>query len=58
MAHEILDVKELNCSLPILRAKQAPKAVAVGATLEVLATAPGRYWFVPGLRSVLPRHGQ
>ncbi|TAN53488.1 MAG: sulfurtransferase TusA family protein [Rhodospirillales bacterium] len=36
-----LDVKGLNCPLPILRAKKAMKDVAVGDTLEVLATDPG-----------------
>jgi tRNA 2-thiouridine synthesizing protein A len=36
-----LDVKGLNCPLPILRAKKAIKDVAVGDTLEVLATDPG-----------------
>ena len=38
---QILDVKGLNCPLPVLRAKKALKDVAVGATLEVLATDPG-----------------
>ena len=41
MANQILDVKGLNCPLPILRAKKALKDIAVGATLEVLATDPG-----------------
>ncbi|MBI5120010.1 MAG: sulfurtransferase TusA family protein [Rhodospirillales bacterium] len=36
-----LDVKGLNCPLPILRAKKAIKDVAMGETLEVLATDPG-----------------
>ncbi|CAA6604739.1 MAG: sulfurtransferase TusA family protein [Alphaproteobacteria bacterium] len=36
-----LDVKGLNCPLPILRAKKAIKDVAIGETLEVLATDPG-----------------
>lgn len=36
-----LDVKGLNCPLPILRAKKAIKDIAVGDTLEVLATDPG-----------------
>jgi tRNA 2-thiouridine synthesizing protein A len=38
---QILDVKGLNCPLPVLRAKKALQDVAVGATLEVLATDPG-----------------
>ena len=38
---QILDVKGLNCPLPVLRAKKALKDIAVGATLEVLATDPG-----------------
>jgi tRNA 2-thiouridine synthesizing protein A len=38
---QILDVKGLNCPLPVLRAKKALKDMAIGATLEVLATDPG-----------------
>jgi tRNA 2-thiouridine synthesizing protein A len=41
MADEILDVKGLNCPLPILRAKKALNSLTVGNTLEVLATDPG-----------------
>jgi tRNA 2-thiouridine synthesizing protein A len=41
MADQVLDVKGLNCPLPILRAKKALKDVPVGGTLEVLATDPG-----------------
>jgi len=41
MAHQILDVKGLNCPLPILRAKKALKDVPMGGTLQVLATDPG-----------------
>jgi tRNA 2-thiouridine synthesizing protein A len=41
VTHQILDVKGLNCPLPILRARKALKDIAVGATLEVLATDPG-----------------
>ena len=37
----VLDVKGLNCPLPILRVKKAIKDVAVGDSLEVLATDPG-----------------
>lgn len=40
-ADETLDAKGLNCPLPILKAKKALKTVAVGGTLEVLATDPG-----------------
>lgn len=36
-----LDVKGLNCPLPILRAKKALKDVPMGGTLQVLATDPG-----------------
>jgi tRNA 2-thiouridine synthesizing protein A len=39
--NQILDVKGLNCPLPVLRAKKALQDIAVGATLEVLATDPG-----------------
>jgi tRNA 2-thiouridine synthesizing protein A len=41
VTRQILDVKGLNCPLPILRARKALKDIAVGATLEVLATDPG-----------------
>ena len=41
MADQLLDAKGLNCPLPILRAKKALKDVAMGSTLEVLATDPG-----------------
>jgi tRNA 2-thiouridine synthesizing protein A len=41
MADLVLDVKGLNCPLPILRAKKALKDVPTGGTLQVLATDPG-----------------
>lgn len=41
MADQLLDVKGLNCPLPILRAKKALKDVPSGGTLQVLATDPG-----------------
>jgi tRNA 2-thiouridine synthesizing protein A len=41
MADKILDVKGLNCPLPVLRAKKALKEISPGGTLEVLATDPG-----------------
>jgi len=41
MATQVLDVKGLNCPLPILRAKKALKDVPVGGTLQVIATDPG-----------------
>ncbi len=41
MATQVLDVKGLNCPLPILRAKKALKDIATGGTLQVLATDPG-----------------
>jgi tRNA 2-thiouridine synthesizing protein A len=41
MADQLLDVKGLNCPLPILRAKKALKDIAMGGTLEVVATDPG-----------------
>ncbi len=36
-----LDVKGLNCPLPILRAKKAIKDMGIGDILEVHATDPG-----------------
>lgn len=41
MADQVLDVKGLNCPLPILKAKKALKDMQMGATLQVLATDPG-----------------
>ena len=41
MADKTLDVKGLNCPLPILRARKALKDMPAGAVLEVLATGPG-----------------
>ena len=41
MADEVLDAKNLNCPLPILKAKKAINNLATGATLQVLATDPG-----------------
>lgn len=40
MADLSLDTQGLNCPLPILKTKKALREVAVGATLEVLATDP------------------
>jgi tRNA 2-thiouridine synthesizing protein A len=36
-----LDVRGLNCPLPILRAKKALSSLASGQVLRVLATDPG-----------------
>jgi tRNA 2-thiouridine synthesizing protein A len=41
MADQVLDVKGLNCPLPIIRAKKALKDMRTGSTLQVLATDPG-----------------
>ncbi len=41
MADHVVDAKGLNCPLPILRARKGLKEVAVGGTLELLATDPG-----------------
>ena len=41
MTDTTLDVKGLNCPLPILRAKAAIKGMPSGQMLEVLATDPG-----------------
>ena len=41
MADQTLDAKGLNCPLPILKARKALNDVAVGGTLEILATDPG-----------------
>lgn len=39
--HKLLDARNLNCPLPILKAKKAIADVPAGGTLEVLATDPG-----------------
>ena len=38
MTETVLDVKGLNCPLPVLRANRALRGVAPGARLRVLAT--------------------
>ncbi|MBX9605345.1 MAG: sulfurtransferase TusA family protein [Gammaproteobacteria bacterium] len=40
MADLSLDTQGLNCPLPILKTKKALREVALGGTLEVLATDP------------------
>jgi tRNA 2-thiouridine synthesizing protein A len=39
--HKDLDVKGLNCPLPILRAKKALTGMSSGQVLRVVATDPG-----------------
>ena len=41
MPDKLLDVKGLNCPLPILKAKKALKDIPAGGTLEILSTDPG-----------------
>ena len=41
MVTQTLDVKGLNCPLPVLRVRKALKELPAGGTLEVLATDPG-----------------
>jgi tRNA 2-thiouridine synthesizing protein A len=41
MVDKHLDARNLNCPLPILKAKKAMAEVPPGGTLEVLATDPG-----------------
>jgi tRNA 2-thiouridine synthesizing protein A len=38
---QLLDVKGLNCPMPLLKAKQALNAMAPAQQLKVLATDPG-----------------
>ena len=38
MSETLLDVKGMNCPLPVLRANRALRALAPGARLHVLAT--------------------
>jgi tRNA 2-thiouridine synthesizing protein A len=41
MADKIVDAKGTNCPVPILKAKKAIGEVAVGGTMQILATDPG-----------------
>lgn len=41
MAVTVLDLKGLQCPMPILKTKKAMTALLPGATLEVLSTDPG-----------------
>jgi tRNA 2-thiouridine synthesizing protein A len=41
MADQELDVRGLNCPLPILKTKKALNSMTSGQTLHVLATDPG-----------------
>ena len=41
MATQTLDVKGLNCPMPVLKTKKAMKALGNGDTLEVESTDPG-----------------
>lgn len=41
MVDQVLDAKGLNCPLPIIKTKKMLKDMALGTTLEVLATDPG-----------------
>jgi tRNA 2-thiouridine synthesizing protein A len=41
MADKTLDARNLNCPIPILKTKRAMDSIAIGGTLEVLATDPG-----------------
>ena len=41
MADHTIDVKGLNCPLPIMQAKKTMKGLQHGETLEVFATDPG-----------------
>lgn len=41
MADEVLDVKGMNCPLPILKAKKRLNTMEANATLQILATDPG-----------------
>jgi tRNA 2-thiouridine synthesizing protein A len=37
----VVDTKGMRCPLPVLKARKALKALAPGATMQVLATDPG-----------------
>lgn len=41
MTDRIVDARGLNCPMPILRTRKALREIAIGETLQVLATDPG-----------------
>ncbi len=41
MVDKVLDIKGLNCPLPVLKAKKALKDLPKDALLQVIATDPG-----------------
>ena len=41
MADKVLDARNFDCPIPILKTKRALGDVEIGGTLEVLATDPG-----------------
>lgn len=41
MADKTLDAKKLLCPMPVLKTRKAIGELAIGQTLEVLATDPG-----------------
>ncbi|WP_404385624.1 sulfurtransferase TusA family protein [Caenispirillum salinarum] len=53
-ADTLLDVRGLQCPLPVLRAKKALNALASGQLLEVHATDPGA---VPDFKSLCAQTG-
>ncbi|MFT5451968.1 MAG: tRNA 2-thiouridine synthesizing protein A [Enterobacterales bacterium] len=40
-SNQTLDIKNLNCPLPILKTKKALKDLEVGQVLEIISTDPG-----------------
>ncbi len=40
MADKLVDARNLNCPLPILKATKALRSLDVGGTIELLATDP------------------
>jgi tRNA 2-thiouridine synthesizing protein A len=43
MADRLLDARGLDCPLPLLKAKKALRDIAVGQTLQILATDAGSW---------------
>ena len=43
MTHSQLDARHLTCPLPLLKARKALRDIAVGETLQVLATDAGSW---------------
>ncbi len=47
MSHHVLDARGLLCPMPVIKTQDATRKLAVGDTLEVVATDPGALNDIP-----------